>query len=329
MLRTAKLRGASAALAAAVIMALTPAVVSVASENATDAPTDATDTPPAAPPTKSPGTPPDIPGLSSAPECWEWVEVSPGRHEYVYVCETPGEDDSGEDDGEGEWDGPTCDLSHEPYSEFCMGERACWADIPSTIPEENWPERGRESDSEIFTYYECFLPPDGEPDGRFGWIDPYDESLPDEGWAAWGKLQTPAFTLSFEPNELTYVGADTRFEVDGIGDGEIVGGQAGPLQAFGTFSHVEIDPGDSSATFTCDNDADTDDCEHVYLETSQNQPAQDLDGRGAYTAQARLVYDVIYTMRGEPISLPGVPDTLESPWNGTLVPVGEIQVLVQ
>lgn len=276
---------------------------------------------------------PDDADYETRTECWTWVEVFPGVSQYVNICETPGEDDDGEDDGsddgEGEWEGPSCDLGHDPYNEFCWDEKACYADIPSPLAEEDWPDKGRPSETAIFTSFACIVPPDGEPLHEFGWIDPYRYSLPDQGWAALGKLETPAFTLGFEPAGLAYVGADTTFEVDGIGDGEIVGTEAGSLQAVGSFRHVELKPGDDAEVLECDNEPGTDDCVHVYLETSHDEPAADLDGRGSYTAQARLVYDVTYLMGGEPVSLPGVPDTLESPWNGTVVPVGEIQVLVQ
>lgn len=153
--------------------------------------------------------------------------------------------------------------------------------------------------------------------------------MPGLGWQAFGRLETPAFTMSFAPAGMTYVGADTRFFLDGLGDGEIVGGQAGPLHATGTLSHVEIDPGDSSGIIECDPDLRTRACEHVYLMTSHGQSPLDLDGRPSFAAQARLVYDVTFTMGGIEVDLPGVPETLESPWNGTLVPVGEIQALVR
>lgn len=262
--------------------------------------------------------------------CWIWVEVKPGEHQYVNICETPGGGD--DDDDSGEVVKPTCDLSAEPYNEFCKGVYACHADIPSPIPHDEWPEESRPSDDPdlIYTYYYCRGP--GGDDDTFDdtdWLIPYPDSLPEWGWAAWGTLQTPAFTLSFDPAGMTYVGADTEFAVDGIGDGEIEGEMAGPLQAIGTLRHIEIDPGDSSGTIECDNDAETSECVHVYLETSLDQSAVDLDDRPAYPAQARLVYDVTYLMNGRPINVWGIPDRLESPWNGTRVPVGEIQVLVR
>lgn len=345
MLSMGKLTRTAAALATAAVTLAAPTAIAFGSD-VTDAPSpSATNTPDpsgtadpsAAPsdtptpaetvtPSESPSPPPDV---EAAAECYAWVEVLPGVHEYVNICETPGDDDEGEDEDEGEHEGePTCDLSNDPFSEFCDGQRACRADIPSSVPEDNWPEPAP-SESAIFTFYECIDPPDGEPEGEYGYIEPYEDSLPDDGWAAFGRLETPAFTLNFEPANMTYVGADTTFNVNGIGDGEITGSRAGPLQAVGKFSHIEIDTGESGGNMQCDNDPETDDCEHVYLETSHEQPHDDLDGRPAYTAQARLVYDVTYLMDGEQINIPGVPDTLESPWNGTLVPVGEIQTLVQ
>lgn len=260
--------------------------------------------------------------------CYVWLEVSPGVFEYVNICPDPDEDDSGED-GDSGTNGPRCDLTEEPYDEFCLGTKACRADIPSPLPEDQWPEHTRPSPDHIFTFVQCRVPGDPDPYERWRWIRPYEGALPGLGWQALGRLETPAFTMTFRPAGMTYVGADTRYLLDGLGDGEIIGSVAGPLQATGTLSHVEIDPGDGSDTFDCDPDLRSTACEHVYLEMSHEQTAQDIDGRPGFAAQARLVYDVTFTMGGVEVSLPGVPDTLESPWNGTVVPVGEIQALVR
>ncbi|TDE12602.1 hypothetical protein [Jiangella asiatica] len=259
--------------------------------------------------------------------CWVYLEVRPGVFEYVNVCAGPDEDDGGGDgDGGG---GPKCDLTQDPYDEFCLGVRSCRADIPSPIPEDKWPEETRPSPDHIFTFVECLVPDEEEIWSRWRWVIPYEDALPGLGWQAFGRLETPAFTLSFAPAGMTYVGADTRFFLDGLGDGEIIGGVAGPLQATGTLSHVEIDPGDSSGIIDCQPDLRANACEHVYLSMSHEQVTLDLDGHPSFPAQARLVYDVTFTVGGVEVDLPGVPDTLESPWNGTLVPVGEIQALVR
>lgn len=262
--------------------------------------------------------------------CWVLLEVKPGVFTYVNVCAGPDEDQS-DGGGGGGGNGPRCDLTEEPYDEFCLGVRACRADIPSPIDEDKWPEETRPSPDHIFTFVECRVPDEEEIWSRWRWITPYDDALPGLGWQAFGRLETPAFTLSFTPAGMTYVGADTQFAVDGLGDGEIIGGTAGPLHATGTLSHVEIDPGDSSGSFNCDPELElrSRTCEHVYLSMSHGQVTLDLDGRPSFAAQARLVYDVTFTMGGIEVDLPGVPETLESPWNGTLVPVGEIQALIR
>ncbi|PZF82757.1 hypothetical protein [Jiangella anatolica] len=260
--------------------------------------------------------------------CWVSLEVRPGEFEYVNICPDPDEEDGGSNGGGG--GGPRCDLTEEPYNEFCLGIKACQADIPSPLDESKWPpEETMPGPDYIFTFVRCRVPGQEELYERWRWIKPYDGALPELGWQALGRLQTPAFTMSFEPAGMTYVGADTRFLIDGIGDGEIIGSVAGPLQATGTLSHVEIDPADGSPTIECRPDLRTNACEHVYLLMSHEQTSLDIDGRPGFPAQARLVYDVTFTMSGAEVDLPGVPETLESPWNGTVIPVGEIQALVQ
>lgn len=260
--------------------------------------------------------------------CYVYIEVSPGIFEYVNICPDPDEDGGDGDGGSG--GGPRCDLTEEPYNEFCLGTKACRADIPSPLSEELWPpDETRPSPDHIFTFVQCLVPGQEELYERWRWIEPYPGALPGLGWQALGRLQTPAFTMSFQPAGMTYVGADTRFQLDGLGDGEIIGSVAGPLQATGTLSHVEIDPADGSETIECDPDLRTHACEHVYLQMSHEQLSEDIDGRPGFAAQARLVYDVVFTMGGVEVNLPGVPATLESPWNGTVVPVGEIQALVR
>ncbi|WP_116947884.1 hypothetical protein [Jiangella endophytica] len=261
--------------------------------------------------------------------CYVLIQVSPGVFEYVNICPDPDEEGDGGDGGGG-GNGPRCDLTEEPYDEFCLGTKACRADIPSPLPEDQWPaEETRPGPDHIFTFVQCRVPGQEELYARWRWIEPYEDALPGLGWQALGRLQTPAFTMSFQPAGLTYVGAETRFMLDGLGDGEIIGSVAGPLQATGTLSHVEIDPADGSDVIDCDPDLRSRACQHVYLEMSHEQTAEDFDGRPGFAAQARLVYDVTFTMGGVELVLPGVPDTLESPWNGTVVPVGEIQALVR
>jgi hypothetical protein len=268
-------------------------------------------------------------GPASDP-CYVLIQVSPGVFEYVNICPDPDEEGDGGGSGEG-GGGPRCDLTEEPYDEFCLGTKACRADIPSPLPESEWPEAHRPSPDHIFTFVQCRVPGQEELYERWRWIEPYEGALPGLGWQALGRLQTPAFTMRFEPAGLTYVGADTQYFIEGLGDGEIIGSVAGPLQATGTLSHVEIDPGDGSEFLECEPDLEerSHGCEHVYLQMSHEQTTEDFEGRPGFAAQARLVYDVTFTMGGIEVDLPGVPSTLESPWNGTVVPVGEIQALVR
>lgn len=264
--------------------------------------------------------------------CFFDASVLEGMLGYVNLCDDPASDGGDGDGGEDEASGPSCDLSVWPYVEFCFNGEPCWANVPSPYEEELWPEPHRpQSETAVFTQYEC-MGSDGEPNFDVGWIDTEDIELPGWGWDAYGQLLTPEFYLSFDPADMTYVGVETSFMVHGLGDGditgEVIGSTAGPLQATGTLSHVEIDPGDGSGTFNCRPRLRSNECAHVYLQTSQGQVAYDLEDRPSFAVQARLVYDVTFTVDGEETDMPGVPEQLESPWNGTVVPVGEIQVLV-
>jgi hypothetical protein len=74
----------------------------------------------------------------------------------------------------------------------------------------------------------------------------------------------------------------------------------------------------------CSGASASDACSHTYLRSSARRPAGE-DGRPAYTARARLLYDVRFEMNGAPLALPGAPDSLQSPWATVGVPVAEVQ----
>jgi hypothetical protein len=81
--------------------------------------------------------------------------------------------------------------------------------------------------------------------------------------------------------------------------------------------HLEVDPGDGSGTISCDFVVnESDERTHTYQRAS---------GDGGYPARARLVYDVHFEQKGSLIEPEGLPDTFESPWEETAVPVTEVQ----
>lgn len=249
------------------------------------------------------------------------------------------DDQEQEDDGQDQSDTggePSCDLSlveglgRADASQWCEGENACFANIPSAIyPDpEDWPEDPPTEDA-VYIFKEC-RDPDGEVIyADWIWHVP-DQPPPEElAWDAYGQLRTPAFTLAFNPDHRTYVSLETWWWVDGPGDGEIIGTSDLGIRAVGEPSHIEANPGDGSPTFTCPwTTTESDACTYVYNRASVTGSATAPDGSPAYPAEARLHYTVRFEQNGAPLDLEGLPDSLESPWMETPVPVAEIQATV-
>jgi hypothetical protein len=242
----------------------------------------------------------------------------------VYVCDshTPGEDgDNGDgDDGGGE---PTCDLSlvegigKTDAARWCEGTNACWANIPAVLPESEWPPNPPSPDAE-YIYKQCYDANGNQlPGGGWEWYSPNEPSIDELAQEAYGALEAPAFTLAFSPPEESVIYLDTWWWVEGAPEGDITGSAALGVVAVAEPDHMEVDPGDGSDTFTCDFvTAEDDECTYIY------ERASDGDG---YPARARLVYDVHFEQNGDPIEVTGVPDTFETPWEETAVPVTEVQ----
>ncbi|RIQ13303.1 hypothetical protein [Jiangella rhizosphaerae] len=241
-----------------------------------------------------------------------------------------GEDTGGDNGGGGEQE-PTCDLSQvegegPPTAvQWCMGEEACWGNIPSLNPPETWEDlAGGPSPGEgyIVTFVVCYP---SNPGGTWQWILPPEEqgpSLWDLAWQAFGNIATPDFTLAFSPPNRSFVNLDTWYWAEGPGDGEIIGESTGAVNAIATPDRIEVDPGDGSGVLQCPfTVAESDACHHVYAHASVDHP----DG---YPARMRLVYDISFTNNGEPLELDGLPTTLESPWVDGPLPVAEAQSIV-
>jgi hypothetical protein len=259
-----------------------------------------------------------------SPGCWDET-----TNEWDYTCgdTTPGEDgdngDDGSDDGGGTSE-PPCDLSlvegtgHPDATRYCEGENACWANIPSeAFPDpEDWPSDPPTPDA-IYTYKTCYGP-DGEiVFDDWTWVVPEQPSIEDLAREAYGRLVAPDFTLAFSPPEESVIYIDTWWWAQGAPEGNIIGSSALGVRAVAEPSHLEVQPGDGSGTIECDFVTTEDDaCTHTYERAS---------GDGGYPARARLVYDVHFEQNGNPIELAGFPDTFESPWEETAVPVTEVQ----
>ncbi|TDD71961.1 hypothetical protein E1262_04330 [Jiangella aurantiaca] len=263
-----------------------------------------------------------------------WSELPNGEMGWVEECSDSGGDDgedTGGDNGDGGEQEPTCDLSQvegegPPTAvQWCMGTEACWGNIPSLNPPEDWEQlAGEPSPGEgyIVTFVVCYP---SNPGGTWQWILPPEEqgpSLWDLAWQAFGNIATPDFTLAFSPPDRSFVNLDTWYWAEGPSDGEIIGESTGAVNAIATPDRIEVDPGDGSGVLQCPfTVAESDACSHVYAEASVDHP----DG---YPARMRLVYDISFTNNGDPLELDGLPTTLESPWVDGPLPVAEAQSIV-
>ncbi|WP_131986639.1 hypothetical protein [Jiangella ureilytica] len=274
--------------------------------------------------------------VSTASADCELVQVPApgGGYSWVEDCSDSGGDDgddNGGDNGGGGDTEPTCDLSQvegegPPTAvQWCMGTEACWGNIPSLNPPEDWEQlAGEPSPGEgwIVTYVTCYP---SNPIGTWQWIEPPEEqgpSLWDLAWQAFGNIATPDFTLAFSPPTQSYVNLPTWYWADGPSDGEILGESTGAVNAIATPDRIEVDPGDGSGVMECPFAVDEgDECLHTYVRAS-------VDHADGYPARMRLVYDIAFTNNGEPLELDGLPTTLESPWVDGPLPVAEVAAIV-
>jgi hypothetical protein len=257
---------------------------------------------------------------------------SDGRLDYC----NHGEDEQDENNNRGPAGEAPCDLSvidadsrHEwDNLRWCQGQVACYAHVPAELQPTEAEQEEKPSDDAEYIYWRCLNPDGSDADAGFDWREPDGPSTEELAWEAYGNLSTPSFDLKFSPRERSYVDIATWWWVDGPSTGEIVGSSAAGLVAIGTPSRMEVDVGDGSPTLTCPwVTRESDECQYTYVKASVGGPETSPDGP-AYLAQARLVFDVRFELDGSPIDVPGLPDTLESPWRQAVVPVAEIQALV-
>jgi hypothetical protein len=271
-------------------------------------------------------------GDPADPDCWIEDENNPG--ELIYICEDE-DDDGGEDDDDGGGGEPSCDLGlidekgiHGGASRWCEGENACWANIPSLTEDEEDADTPPPSDDAVWIYKVCYTP-DGEETGDSGWqwYEPAQPTPEQLAQIAYGRLDTPVFTLQFSPPGKSYVSLDTWWWAEGAGDGEIVGNAALGVVAIGVPHRIEVRPGEPGGpdVFECDwatSEPDAHTCTYSYVRASVDNPA-------GYGAQGRIVYKVHFEQNGVPFDVPGLTDTMfPSPWESTNVPVAEIQGIV-
>jgi hypothetical protein len=263
---------------------------------------------------------------------------------YEIQCQHPGgggggddgsDDDSGGGDGGGSSE-PTCDL--RPPATYCEGTAACYlqeAHPPWALPPDPKPSEDAQWMVETCMYE------DGSTVSVPVWHDPGEPPAPppppleEIAAMAYGELLAPEFSLSFSPENLTFVGTDTYFWVEGLDGGNIEGTPAFGLIAVGVPKHIRITPGDGSSPFTCPPwpASRVDECAWTYLETSADSGITGPGGRPAFQAQAVLVYDIHFEFLSNPgvaVDIPNLAaglDTLETDPSTAAVPVGEIQAL--
>ncbi len=261
---------------------------------------------------------------ASAEDCWQRVEVSPGVFTYVNTCQSGPSDPGGGDTGGGPSD-PTCELTG--LADYCIGEAACWANVPSALDPATWPEETRPSPEAIYTYQSCSPDPDGSLSG-WSWYEPREISVADLARQAFGMLRTPAFEVGVNPPRQAIVGIETWFWAATGEPGTVRGSSAMGVVAIAEPDRIEVDPGDGSGVLSCPwTTAESGDCSYTYARSSAGQPLGPT-GLPAYAARMRLVYDVRFENNGVALTVPGVPGTLESPWQETAVPVAEVQAVV-
>lgn len=266
------------------------------------------------------------PALAVGDEC-EVVEagIVDGQMTYRTVCPGDEQPGAGSDADGGSVSAPTCDLSTvEGVADlpFCVGTTACVVNNPSHLDPATWPEETRPSPTAIYTWRWCETA-DGEVDYVWLWYEPATQgpSLADLAQQAFGALTTPAFTVQFNPPGRAIVGLATWFWAGTEQTGRLTGSSALGVVAIATPSRLELDPGDGSGARTRPwTTSESAACSVTYERASVEA--------GAYTARARLVYDVRFENNGAPLDLTGLPTRLQSPWQATSVPVAEVQALV-
>ncbi|MQS10394.1 hypothetical protein FNX48_025505 [Streptomyces sp. IF17] len=185
----------------------------------------------------------------------------------------------------------------------------------------------------MYTFKKCFAPDGSELPGVWEFITPpggTGPSLTELAWEAFGELSVPDFTLAHSPPVQAVIFVDTWWWAEGPSDGEVRGSSAGGVVAIAEPSRLEVDPGDGSGVLDCPFTVrESDACSHVYDRASVNGTARTGDGLAAHPARARLVYTVRFENNGAPLTLPGLPEALESEWQETPVRVTEVQAVVR
>jgi hypothetical protein len=260
---------------------------------------------------------------ASAGEC---VDETTGQ--IKYCSDSPGTNPGtgNPSDSGGGSSQPSCEYTGS-YNEFCEGTAACWGNNPAANSEDAVADElgPKPDDEEAHPAYKKCQRPDGTTYDDWYWATPGDgPTLAELAQRAFGALRIPAFAATFNPPTATYVNLDTWWWAQGVEDGPLVGSSALGLRAIATPQYMQIDPGDGSGVQRCTfSVTKSDTCVYVYRRSSDRLPGK------AYPARMRLQYGVTFERNGTPLTIPGAPNALASPWQPVSVPVREVQTVTR
>jgi hypothetical protein len=119
---------------------------------------------------------------------------------------------------------------------------------------------------------------------------------------------------------------------------EVRGSSAFGLVAVASVSGWVIDPGDGTPVVHCSPAAvlpapsagtARDGCQHVYGRSSSGQAARGVDGRPGYVVRAHSTWSIRFELNGVAITVPGARTSVDGPSAGSVLPVVEVQSVVQ
>ncbi len=277
------------------------------------------------------------------PTCTPPAQASYDPGSGQYSCTVPGGGTPGTPGGGGgggEPAEPTCDLEgfgelgatyaeHDPRGPYCMGSNICWdtevfppmANPAGEKPSEEAEARIRWCQPSIF----------GPPSSTAYWSE--DDDVPsqlEQAQEAIGNIDLGQPTVNVSPAARTLVNLDTWFWVTGQQE-QVSGSSAFGLVAIATFRSLSVNPGDGSdgirCPFTASRGAAERDCFYTYKASSRRGGAE-VNGRPAFRATARIVYDLRFEVGGNEVTVAGAPTTLEGPVGAVSVRVDEVQSTV-
>ncbi len=251
------------------------------------------------------------------------VEVTPGG--------TPGQPgDSGSSE-------PTCDLDSVQPSEydknrtanFCSGTEVCYTrDLlpPLALPAGEPPNKDSVARSTMCS--------DGATTraARVFWSDDEEPPTPlEQARTAIDALDFTTPTVGVSPAARTLVNLDTWFWLEDV-QPEVTA-SAFTVTATARLRTMTVDPGDGSGTFACNPVPTTaaaaaESCLKQYRKASVRGGAS-VDGRPAYEATVTTLYDLSFTLGGDPTTIAGAPTTIDGLPATVAVRVDEAQTVVR